>query len=119
MIVVAEAVLRSVISRMQGSSITVDTEAMLAKAEDVSEAIQRMEMSFQEADWIVSRTAGYWSGQAAELHRRMFTEEKEEIATILSRLKEHPRDLRLMASNYQGVEEKTTAANRGLRNDYI
>ncbi len=119
MIVVAEAVLRSVMNRMQGSGITVDTGVMLAKADEVAEAIRRMEVSFQEVDRIVSRTAGYWSGQAAELHRKMFAEEKDEIATILNRLKEHPRDLRLMALNYQEVEENTTVVNMGLRNDYI
>lgn len=119
MIVVAEAVLRSVMSRMEGSSITVDTGVMLEKAEEVSDAIRRMEREFQEVDGAVSRTAGYWNGQAAELHRKMFADEKERIATILNRLKEHPRDLRLMASNYQGVEENTKTANMRLRSDYI
>lgn len=103
----------------QGSTIQVDTLVMVNKADQVSGAISKMEGTFGELQRIVAGTNGYWIGDAAEHHRRMFYEEKEEIAEVLKRLREHPADLKQMAAGYEKTEKELAAGNQQLRDDYI
>ena len=106
-------------ARFSGSSMLVDSSQMIAKASTVSSVITDMERTFNELQRVVSRTSGYWVGDAGDHHRRMFNNDKEEITFILTRLKEHPEDLKLMANNYEVSERKLTETNRKLRTDYI
>lgn len=114
----AEAVLAAK-ARMHGSSILVDTNRMINKAEAVSSAIGDVERTFSELQRVVARTSGYWIGDAGDHHRNMFNEERDDIAWILTRLKEHPKDLKLMANNFETTERKLTEVNQKLRSDYI
>lgn len=116
---IAKGVLASVASWFQGSTIQVDTSVMIDKANQVSSAISKMEGTFGELQRIVSGTNGYWIGDAAEHHRKMFYDEKEDIAKILNRLKEHPEDLKQMAAGYERTEKDLAEKNQQLRNDYI
>ncbi|MCX4267229.1 MAG: WXG100 family type VII secretion target [Lachnospiraceae bacterium] len=106
-------------SWFQGSTIQVDTSVMVNKANQVSHAISRMERTFSQLQQIVSGTNGYWIGDAAEHHRKMFYDEKEDIIKILNRLKEHPQDLKQMAAGYEKTEKTLAGENQQLRNDYI
>lgn len=116
---IGAAAFQTIISRFQGSTIQVDTSVMVNKADQVSNAIANMEQTFNELQNIVAGTNGYWIGEAADHHRKMFTDEKEDIAEILKRLKEHPTDLKLMATGYEDTEKKLEEANQQLRSDYI
>lgn len=109
----------SVISRFQGSSIVVDTNTIVAKANVVSSVISDLERTFDELQRVVNRTSSYWIGEAGNHHRKMFSDEKDNISFILVRLKEHPEDLKLMANNFETSERKLTEVNRSLRSDYI
>lgn len=100
-------------------AIVADPKMMIIKAGQVSTAISDMEKSFAELQSIVTRTSSYWTGAAGDYHRRMFEEEKDDITSILNRLKEHPDDLKLMATEYADTEEKLTAQNQQLKSDYI
>lgn len=111
--------IQNVRNRFQGSSILVDTKRMVAKANVVSAVISDMERTFNELQRVVNKTSGYWVGEAGDHHRRMFDNEKDDIAFILVRLKEHPEDLKLMANNFETTERKLTEMNRQLRSDYI
>ena len=103
--------------RLQGTSILVDTGRMIAKAETVSSAISDVESTFDELQHIMDRTSAYWVGEAGDYHRKMF--QKDDIAFILVRLKEHPEDLKLMANNFEVAEHGLRDVNRQLRTDYI
>lgn len=103
----------------QGSEILVDTSQMVAKANVVSSAIADVERTFNELQRVVGRTSSYWIGEAGDHHRKMFNDEKDEITFILTRLKEHPEDLKLMANNFEVSERKLTGINQKLRSDYI
>ena len=81
--------------RLQGTSILVDTGR------------------------IMDRTSAYWVGEAGDYHRKMFQNEKDNIIFILTRLKEHPEDLKLMANNFEVAEHGLRDVNRQLRTDYI
>lgn len=111
--------IQAVKNKFQGSSILVDTKVMVAKANVVSSVISDMERTFSELQRVVSKTSGYWVGEAGDHHRKMFNDEKDDIAFILTRLKEHPEDLKLMANNFETTERKLTETNRQLRSDYI
>ncbi len=106
-------------ARLQGASILVDTNRMIAKADAVSSAIADVERTFHELQKVVARTTGYWIGDAGDHHRKMFFDERDDIAFILTRLKEHPEDLKLMANNFETTERKLTEINQKLRSDYI
>ncbi len=117
-LVIAEGVLAAM-ARMQGASILVDTSTMIAKSNTVASVISDMEKTFGELQRVVSKTSSYWVGDAGDHHRKMFQEEQDDIVFILTRLKEHPEDLKLMANNFQTTERKLTELNRQLRTDYI
>ncbi len=106
-------------TRFQGSSILVDTNTMIAKANTVSSVISDVERTFQELQRVVNKTASYWIGIAGDHHRKMFQAEQDDITFILNRLKEHPEDLKLMAGNFELTERNLTELNRQLRSDYI
>ena len=111
--------IQDVRNRFQGSSILVDTKRMVAKANVVSSVNSDMEITFNQHQPVVSKTNRSWVGAAGDHHRRMFNDEKDDIAFILVRLKEHPEDLKLMANNFETTERKLTEMNRQLRSDYI
>jgi len=100
-------------------TILVDTNVILTKADQVSKAISSMEKAFQELQKIVAGTNGYWTGEAANHHRSMFEDEKDNMAKILRRLKEHPSDLKQIATGYAETEKELVTENQQLRNDYI
>ena len=112
-------VIQAAQNRLQGASILVDTNRMVVKANAVISVISDVERTFNELQRIVNKTSGYWVGEAGNYHRKMFQDEKDNIIFILTRLKEHPDDLKLMATNFQVTERKLTEVNRQLRTDYI
>jgi len=112
-------IMQVLLNRYEGSTIQVDTEAMVSKADQVSGAISKMESSFDELQRIVAKTNGYWVGEAAEHYRMMFHDEKENISRILKRLEEHPSDLKIMAVGYGNTEIKLQQENQRLQSDYI
>lgn len=114
-----EAGVQAVLNLYQDCTIQVDTDVMVKKADEVSGAISRMERSFNELQSIVSRTGGYWTGEAAENYRKMFRDEKENISQILKRLEEHPSDLKMMAVGYDNTERNLQQENQRLQSDYI
>lgn len=100
-------------------TIVVDTDAIIAQAEQVTASISRMEHSFQELQRMVKQTKTYWQGKAGDCHRNMFQENQEDISRILKRLKEHPKDLTQIAGGYTKTEKDLTGKTLQLRNDYI
>lgn len=115
----AALALESLRARFADASILVDTAVMVSKANEVSKAISNMDKSFQEIQTIVSKIGNYWIGEASQHHQKMFYDERDDIASILSRLKEHPEDLKLMAAGYEQTEKELTEANQQLKSDYI
>lgn len=111
--------LQAVLAKYKDSTIEVDTAVMVNKAEQVAQAIAKMERTFDELQRIVTGTNGYWKGEAADHHRKMFYDEKENTQKILNRLKEHPSDLKLMAEGYNSTQIKLTEENQKLQSDYI
>lgn len=64
------------------------------KAQEATTAIFEMEQLLANVQDTVNRTEYYWNGEAAELNRKVFLEQKEDMEEILTRLKEYPATLR-------------------------
>ena len=76
------------------------------KAQEATTAIFEMEQLLANVQDTVNRTEYYWNGEAAELNRKVFLEQKEDMEEILTRLKEYPATLRKVANIYRETEEK-------------
>ena len=68
------------------------------KAQEAATAIFEMEQLLANVQDTVNRTEYYWNGEAAELNRKVFLEQKEDMEEILTRLKEYPATLRKVAN---------------------
>lgn len=79
------------------------------KAQEAATAIFEMEQLLANVQDTVNRTEYYWNGEAAEINRKVFLEQKEDMEAILSRLKEYPETLRKVANIYRETEEKSKA----------
>lgn len=79
------------------------------KAQEAATAIFEMEQLLANVQDTVNRTEYYWNGEAAEINRKVFSEQKEDMEAILSRLKEYPETLRKVANIYRETEEKPKA----------
>ena len=79
------------------------------KAQEATTAIFEMEQLLANVQDTVNRTEFYWNGEAAELNRKVFLEQKEDMEEILTRLKEYPATLRKVANIYRETEEKPKA----------
>lgn len=79
------------------------------KAQEAATAILEMEQLLANVQDTVNRTEYYWNGEAAELNRKVFLEQKEDMEEILTRLKEYPATLRKVANIYRETEEKPKA----------
>lgn len=79
------------------------------KAQEAVTAIFEMEQLLANVQDTVNRTEYYWNGEAAEINRKVFLEQKEDMEAILSRLKEYPETLRKVANIYRETEEKPKA----------
>ena len=79
------------------------------KAQEATTAIFEMEQLLANVQDTVNRTEYYWNGEAAELNRKVFLEQKEDMEEILTRLKEYPATIRKVANIYRETEEKPKA----------
>ena len=79
------------------------------KAQEAATAIFEMEQLLANVQDTVNSTEYYWNGEAAEINRKVFLEQKEDMEAILSRLKEYPETLRKVANIYRETEEKPKA----------
>ena len=79
------------------------------KAQEAATAIFEMEQLLANVQDTVNRTEYYWNGEAAEINRKVFLQQKEDMEAILSRLKEYPETLRKVANIYRETEEKPKA----------
>lgn len=79
------------------------------KAQEAATAIFEMEQLLANVQDTINRTEYYWNGEAAEINRKVFLEQKEDMEAILSRLKEYPETLRKVANIYRETEEKPKA----------
>ncbi len=99
--------------------IRVKPETLVEKSQEVSESIRKMAACFDELERIINRTSYYWIGEAGDMHRRLYQEQKDNVDEIMRRLKEHPADLLTIAQNYMHTEQAVEEVANQLDGDVI
>ncbi len=100
-------------------NIKVTPQDLMTKAGEVETARKRLEGHFNEIKSIISRTNLYWLGEAGELHRKLYTDQQENIDSMFGRMQEHTTDLRAIAANYGAVEQEIENLALELPGDII
>ena len=100
-------------------AVKVSPEALVTQAEEVRRLGNDMKKRFEVLEDIMESTKGYWIGEAGELHRKLYNEQKDDIAQMLGRLLEHPDDLLMISGNYKAAESKNVQSASVLDADVI
>ena len=99
--------------------VKVSPEVLVTQAEEVRRLAIDMRSRFEVLEDIMERTKGYWIGDAGELHRKLYKEQKDDVAQMLRRLLEHPDDLLMISENYREAESKNVQTASVLDADII
>lgn len=99
--------------------IKVEPEVLVEKSQEVSASIRKMASCFEDLERIINRTNYYWIGEAGDMHRRLYQEQKENVDEMMRRLKEHPQDLLTIAQNYVQTEQAVEAVANQLSGNAI
>lgn len=94
-------------------------ETLNQKAVEVENSVANMRNRFETIRTLVSKSCGYWIGEAGDLHRQNYENQRDNIDAILKRLGEHPGDLRAIAQEYTTVELKAQEIASDLPGDVL
>lgn len=100
-------------------TLKVTPKNLLVKAQETRKNISRLRTKFSIFESIMDRTGSYWIGEAGELHRKRYQDEKEHIEQMFARLSEHPADLEQIAKTYMDVEDKAVRMASELPSNII
>lgn len=89
--------------------ILVTPERLQEQAGTVRAELGEMQECFEELERLMSGTAAYWTGDAGDAHRRLYTGRLQKIQEILRRYQEQITDLEVMAGVY--IEAEAAVAN--------
>ncbi len=99
--------------------LRVSPEVLRTQAEEVRRLGNDMRQRFASLADTMARTKYYWLGDAGELHRKLYEQQKENVDQMLRRLMEHPDDLHAIAQNYDEGEMSNVAFTQQLDSDII
>lgn len=104
---------------LAGAHIKVTPEVLSDKSGQVLKCVNNMANTFQQLETVVNRTSYYWIGEAGDLHRKLYNQQKSTIDEMMQRLREHPRDLITIAQIYSNVEKEVESIAIELPGDVI
>ena len=99
--------------------IKVNSAVLNTKAQSVSNSIKNMANCFEQLETIINRTSFYWIGEAGDMHRKIYRDQKSQIDEMMKRLKEHPVDLVMIAQTYESTESAVQSMAAELPGDII
>ena len=95
-------------------AVKVSQEVLVTQAEEVRRLGNDMKKRFELLEETMDRTKNYWIGEAGELHRKLYNEQKDDVAQMLRRLLEHPDDLLAISENYRVAESRNVQSASAL-----
>ena len=101
------------------NALKVDAGIMISKANEVEQKVREMKAQFSEMERMINESAGHWYGEAGDLHRSLYNNKKGDIDTIVSRLAQHPVNLREAARIYAGLASENELIQSALPSDVI
>lgn len=99
--------------------IKVRPEVLVDKSQEVSASIRKMASCFDELERIINRTSYYWIGEAGDMHRKVYQDQRDNVDEMMKRLQEHPKDLLTISQNYVQAEQAVTSIANELSGDVI
>ena len=102
-----------------GNSLRVNTDVMMAKAEEVEQKVRNMRAQLAEIEKMINESKSHWQGEAGDLHRNLYYRKKEEIDRIVNKLAQHPVNLRRAARVYAGLAEDSKLIEQALPTNVI
>lgn len=99
--------------------VRVESEKLETAAEQIRGQILRLNTAFEGMTEAINRTNGYWIGEAADAHRRVFLEQKTGREEAIARLTEQASDLLQMAGVYLSTENENVQIVQSLLGDVI
>ena len=100
-------------------AVKVSPEVLITQAEEVRRLGNDMRRRFDVLENTMAHTRGYWIGEAGDLHRKLYDEQKDNVNQMLRRLLEHPDDLLAISENYKAAERANVESATMLDADVI
>ena len=97
----------------------VDTNELLAAADEIQIKISNMENSLERINEKVLLTRNYWEGKVSDNYRNMFETYKEDVAVSLESLSVYVQMLLNIANGYDVTERINVEEAEGLPVDVI
>lgn len=97
----------------------VSTDILKSRADDARGKISKMQQNFEAIADLITETSSYWMGEAGDLYRSIFENQRDEMTAIINRLNEFPDDLLSMAGIYEEGEAEAAALTEQLPIDVI
>ena len=88
-----------------GITLKVKPQELKNKANSISSSISSVEKELNNIGNVILGTKKYWEGDASDQHQKYYSTIQEDIPNVLNRLKEHPKELLVMADIYDDAEE--------------
>lgn len=102
-----------------GITLKVTPNVLKTQSEVVSSEVNSLEQTWRELESVIKKTKGYWEGEASSQHMEYYNAVKDDVETIIRRLKEHPVDLLKMAGIYEESELSAKQIASSLPADVI
>lgn len=99
--------------------LVADSDKLVAQSNEVRALASDMKVKFQRMEDLMNKTRNYWIGEAGDVHRQRYDEQKEDIEIMLRRIFEHPDDLIQISGVYRAMENNAVAASQPLPVDPI
>lgn len=102
-----------------GITLKVTPNVLKTQSGVVSSEVNSLERTWREMESVFKKTKGYWEGEASTQHMEYYDDVKDDVETIIRRLKEHPVDLLKMAGIYEESESAAQQIASTLPEDVI
>lgn len=101
-------------------TVKADLQAFLNAADQVQTLTNRLQLTFDEIrDMAADQTRFYWNGDAADRHRKGFSDQKDSMDELIRTLNQYPEDLRRISGNYDATIRKNVETVQTLNTDFV
>ena len=104
---------------MADFTFRVTPEELEKKSSEFSTIIQSINKRLNQIEEIAGKTNSYWQGEAGDKDRSGYSSYRDDIMSIVKRLREHPDDLLRMAGIYKQAERTVLEKDSKLKTDLI
>lgn len=104
---------------MASVNLKVTPDQLKKKSGEIQKEIVAIENDFTKIDGYITGTKKYWEGEASGVHIKGYNKMKDDLNTIIKRLKEHPKDLEVMAGVYEETENTIKTIASALPTDVL